>query len=321
MKAITLHSQGFGFDDVYPSPKPKDDETLVRVLKAGICDTDLQLIKGYMGFAGVLGHEFVGVAQGGPYAGQRVVGEINCSCHQCQTCQAGNATHCPNRTVIGIDRHDGAMAEYVAVPQRNLHVIPESVDNDAAVLVEPLAAAFEILDQVDLASTDRVAILGDGRLGFFCAQAISLHTDRLSVFGKHGTKLLRFGHRGFTTIQVVPDDLADLPSREFDVVVDCTGSTSGLPMALHLVRPRGTIVMKTTVADPHHQSLAQIVIDEINLVGSRCGPFAKAINALASLQVDVSGLITDRFELDQANEAFEKATNPTSFKVVFDIGQ
>ncbi|OYP36097.1 MDR/zinc-dependent alcohol dehydrogenase-like family protein [Rhodopirellula sp. MGV] len=321
MKAITLRSKTLHFRNDAPFPDPLEGEVLVRVLQCGICETDLQLSQGYMGFEGVLGHEFVGVAQSGSLAGQRVVGEINCSCHRCETCLAGRSTHCPNRTVIGIDRHDGAMADYVAVPERNLHVVPDCVDNDAAVLVEPLAAAFEILQQIDLLARDRVAVLGDGRLGFFTAQVLSSVVDQVTVFGKHGTKLLRFGQHQHKTVQISSTDPSELPSGDFDVVVDCTGSTTGLPMAIHLVRPRGTVVMKTTVAACHQLSLAAIVIDEITLIGSRCGPFDKAIDALANQHVDVGGLITDRFPLEQVDEAFRQATSPNSFKVVFEIAR
>ncbi len=265
------------------------------------------------------GHEFVGVAQAGNFAGQRVVGEINCNCGRCPTCRAGRPTHCPHRTVVGIDRHPGAFAERVAIPQHLLHPVPETVGDEQAVFVEPLAAAFEILEQVSIDRSDRVAILGDGRLGYLCAQVLSLACDQITVFGKHGQKLLRFGRRGHTTVQISLSDPTDLPQKTFDVVVDCTGSTSGLPMALQLVRPRGTVVMKTTVADPHELSLAAVVIDEINLIGSRCGPFDKALAALADGKIPVSDLITHRFRLEDVDEAFEAAQSPNAFKTVFEI--
>lgn len=320
MKAIHLDSNGLHYQPSHPEPTPREGEVLVRVLEAGICETDLQLAQGYMNFSGVLGHEFVGIAQSGQHAGQRVVGEINCNCQNCPTCRAGRPTHCPNRTVIGIDRHDGAFAELVAIPEHNLHRVPDQVSDDQAVLVEPLAAAFQILDQIEIQVSDRIAILGDGRLGYLVAQVLTQVSDRITVFGKHGVKLLRFGHRDITTVQVPSTDTRELPASEFDIVVDCTGSASGLPMALHLVRPRGTVVMKTTVAEPHHLSLAAIVIDEIHLVGSRCGPFDKAIDALVDDKIDVSDLITDRFALDQVDAAMEAARNANSFKVVFEIG-
>ena len=320
MKAITLDSNGLHLVNDHPDPVADGNNIVVRVLQAGICETDVQLSKGYMGFTGVLGHEFVGIAQSGIHEQRRVVAEINCSCHQCETCRSGRTTHCPTRTVIGIDRRDGAFADQVAIPESNLHVVPNSVSDDHAVFVEPLAAAFEILTQIDVSSTDRVAVLGDGRLGYLCAQVLALHTKNLTVFGKHGTKLIRFGHRDLTTVQISSPDPQELPSSEFDIVVDCSGSTTGLPMALHLVRPRGTVVMKTTVADAHTLSLAAIVIDEVSLIGSRCGPFDRALQALEKQEIDVTDLITDRFSLSDFKTAFETADNPNSFKVVFDIG-
>jgi threonine dehydrogenase-like Zn-dependent dehydrogenase len=320
MKAITLHSGKLHYQASHAAPKLGDDESLVRVIKAGICETDLQLSRGYMAFSGILGHEFVGMAETGAHAGRRVVGEINCNCRRCKTCLAGRPTHCPNRTVVGIDRHDGAFAERVAIPEHHLHLVPESVTDDEAVFVEPLAAAFQIVEQVSVDPSDRVAILGDGRLGYLSAQVLARSSERVTVFGKHGLKLLRFGHRGIATVQIPSSDLVDLPQKEFDLVVDCTGSTTGLPMALHMIRPRGTVVMKTTLADLHRLSLAAIVIDEINLVGSRCGPFDRAIDALADKQVDVSDLITDRFTLDRVDDAFAAAESANSFKVVFEIG-
>lgn len=319
MKAITLTSGRLSFQRDHGEPTPQGNEVIIDVSQAGICETDLQLARGYMNFQGILGHEFVGVAQSGTFAGQRVVGEINCNCRQCPTCLAGRPTHCPNRTVIGIDRHPGAFAERLAVPEHLLHPVPEAVSDDQAVFVEPLAAAFEILRQVSIGQSDRIAILGDGRLGYLCAQALSLASPRITAFGKHGQKLLRFGHHGHTTVQISSTHPDELPSKQFDVVVDCTGSISGLPMALHLVRPRGTVVMKTTVADPHSLSLATIVIDEITLVGSRCGPFEQALAALDAGTIDVSGLITHRFGLDDVENAFDAATSPNAFKTVFDI--
>jgi threonine dehydrogenase-like Zn-dependent dehydrogenase len=223
--------------------------------------------------------------------------------------------HCPSRTVLGIDRHDGAFADRIAVPEANLHRIPDSISNAEAVFVEPLAAAFQIGRQVDLDGT-RVAILGDGRMAILCAQVIANETPDLTVIGKHETKLKRF--RDLKIRAQSLDEAVD--AKSFDVVVDCTGSESGLPLALQLVRPRGTIVMKTTVAGPHQLSLAPIVIDEVTLVGSRCGPFPEAIDALQNNRVKVSHLITHRFPIDQAEQAFRAATEPDAMKVLFEIG-
>ena len=241
------------------------------MLCAGICETDLQLIRGYMGFHGVLGHEFVGVAQTGPLAGRRVVGEINCSCHRCETCLAGRPTHCPHRSVLGILNHDGAFADFIAVPQQNLHAVPDSMPTDIAVFTEPVAAAFQIPAQLSITRQDRVVVLGDGRLGNLCAQVLARLSDHVLVVGKHPKKLALLRSLGLSTC-LLSDVLADHSAdRSADVVVDCTGSPTGLPTALSMVRPRGTIVLKTTVAGDQTMAWAPVVIDEVTIVGSRCG--------------------------------------------------
>ena len=294
----------------------------MRVTQAGICETDLQLAKGYMGFQGVPGHEFVGVVQSGPYAGRRAVGEINCSCYKCSTCRSGRATHCPHRTVLGIDRHDGAFAQYLAIPHSSLHWISDRVTDDQAVLVEPLAAAFQITKQIAFDGSQSIAILGDGRLGYLCAVVLSrqITTGEICVVGKHQAKLQRFEREGIPTCLIENAEHNELPKKYFDVVVDCTGATSGLAMAVEMVRPRGIVVMKTTVAAEHQLSLAAIVIDEISVVGSRCGPFADALQAIESDGIALDDLVTHRFGLQQVEEAFRAAADPSSFKVVFQIG-
>ncbi|MEM0926789.1 MAG: alcohol dehydrogenase catalytic domain-containing protein [Planctomycetota bacterium] len=320
MKAVVLADRKPQFHDSFTEPTPQSpDEVKLRIKLAGICETDLQLVAGYMDFSGILGHEFVAIAEGGRFSGHRVVAEINCVCGDCKTCDKGRSTHCPNRTVIGIDRHPGAFAEFIYVPDRNLHPIPDSVSDDEAVFTEPLAAAFQILEQIDVARDDQIAILGDGRLGYLSAQVLATECDHVTVFGKHGTKLLRFGHHGFQTIQISSSHPEELPATQFDHVIDCTGSVSGLPMAIHLVRPRGNIVLKTTVAERYTIPLSALVINEIKLVGSRCGPFDRALHALEHRKIDVSELITDRFTLDDCVRAFERAANESAFKVVFDI--
>lgn len=315
MRAIVLDHDQVTFRDDHPRPTPADGEVLVRVLRAGICETDLQLIRGYMGFRGVLGHEFVGIAESGPFAERRVVGEINCSCWTCETCLAGRATHCPHRNVIGILDHDGAFADVVAVPQRNLHIVPDSLSTDLAVFTEPLAAAFQIPAQLPLNRTDRVIVMGDGRLGNLCAQVLARLCDRVLVIGKHAEKLtiLRQLGLGACLFEDRPCD------RSADIVVDCTGSESGLPTALQLVRPRGTIVMKTTVAGTQTMSWAPIVIDEVRIVGSRCGPFDRALTALERGEVQVQPLISDRFELPDGIAAFERAQSKDSLKILLDV--
>ena len=297
---------------------------LVRVLRAGVCDTDLQLIRGYMGFRGVLGHEFVGVAQDGPFAGRRVVGEINASCGQCQTCRSGRPTHCPQRSVIGILNHDGAFADYVAVPQRNLHAVPDSIPTDEAVFTEPVAAAFQIPAQLSIRADDRIVVLGDGRLGNLCAQVLAGISRHVLVVGKHPEKLALLQSLGLTTcllsdidvgagLQVGPRD------RFADIVVDCTGSDTGLPTALRIVRARGTVVLKTTVAGTQTLTLAPIVIDEVTIVGSRCGPFPEALAALEARRVSVVPLISGRFDLLKGVEALEHARTHPVLKILLDV--
>ncbi len=317
MRAICLEQSTICFNADYSSPLVGTGEVLIDVIKAGICETDLQLVKGYMGFSGVLGHEFVGRATSGEFQGQRVVGEINCNCKNCSRCDSGLGNHCADRTVVGILHHDGAFADQVAIPQSSLHLIPDSITNDQAVLIEPLAAALEIGVQVDFAAVRKAIVLGDGRLAYLCAQTISQTVQDLRVVGKHELKLERFQRLGIETVKL--DALKC--ERAFDLVVDCTGSVSGLPLALKLVEPRGTIVMKTTVAAEHHLSLAPIVIDEIRLVGSRCGPFDRAITMLEQGRFDLSDLITHRFPLEAAKEAFKTAVEPDAFKVVFEVSQ
>jgi threonine dehydrogenase-like Zn-dependent dehydrogenase len=315
MRAIVLETDDVQVDMVRPSPVPAAEEVLVRVTRAGVCETDLQLIKGYMGFRGVLGHEFVGVAESGPLAGQRVVGEINCACWQCDTCRSGFPTHCPNRTVLGILNHDGAFADLIAVPQRNLHRVPDAIPDDIAVFTEPVAAAFQIPAQIEIAGSECIVVLGDGRLGNLCAQVLASMADEVLVIGKHREKLALLDAMGLKTA-LVSDDL---PQRSFDIVVDCSGSESGLPTALKLVRPRGTIVLKTTVAGTQTLAWAPFVIDEVTLVGSRCGPFDRALNALEHGLVDVEPLITDRFSLSKGMMALQRAQEKGVLKVLIEM--
>jgi threonine dehydrogenase-like Zn-dependent dehydrogenase len=314
MRAIVL-DEGVRFRTSHPSPNPAPGEVLVRVTRAGVCETDLQLIKGYMGFRGVLGHEFVGVAESGPFAGRRVVGEINCSCAVCDTCRRGLPGHCPNRTVLGILNHDGAFADVIAVPQRNLHVVPDPVPDDVAVFTEPVAAAFQIPAQIPVRGHDRVVVLGDGRLGNLCAQVLARLSDHVLAVGKHPAKLSLLAARGIGTA-LLSDDL---PAREVDIVVDCTGSETGLPTALTLVRPRGTIVLKTTVAGAQTLAWAPFVIDEVTLVGSRCGPFDRALAALQDGSVDVRPLVSERFPLSEGLLALERAQTGGVLKVLLDV--
>ena len=316
MRALVLGDGGIRLEMDRSEPTRGAGEVLVRILRAGICETDLQLVRGYKGFRGVLGHEFVGVALSGAFEGQRVVGEINCSCWACDTCLAGRPGHCPTRTVVGIHDRDGAFADVIALPERNLHAVPDGVETDAAVFTEPLAAAFQIPAQLDVPRDARVVVLGDGRLGNLCAQVLSGLTDHVTVIGKHASKLARLADLGINT-RLLQERVG--PERDADIVVDCTGSASGLPTALELVRPRGTIVLKTTIAGTQTLALAPVVVDEVAIVGSRCGPFDQALDALANGLIEVLPLISDRMNLSDSVRAMARAGEPGVLKVLLDV--
>lgn len=315
MLAVCCSGQSVRIHESHPEPVAEEGETIVDVLTAGICETDLQIIRGYMGFDGVLGHEFVGVARSGKLAGQRVVSEINCSCWKCPTCRSGLPTHCPNRTVLGIWKRDGGFAEQVLVPTKNLHRVPDRLANDEAVFVEPVAAGYQILRQQLVKRGDQVVILGDGRLGNVCAQVLADFGCRVLVVGKHPEKLSLLSTLGIATVLLAKAE----PKRETDVVVDCTGSPTGLPTALQFVKPWGTIVLKTTVAGEQTLALAPIVIDEVRVVGSRCGPFADAIEGLAAGRIQVAPMISARFPLRQAVEALQLTSTQPVLKVLLDV--
>lgn len=291
-----------------PEPESRAGEQILSVRCAGICDTDIQIGKGYMGFRGVLGHEFVGLTEDG----RRVTAEINNACGRCELCRTGRGNHCPSRTVLGILGHDGAMAERVAVPTSNLHEIPDSLDDREAVFIEPLAAALRILEQLEVKADSRVAVLGDGKLGLLCAWVMREAGATVTWVGKHPEKLTMAGEGIETRLLDRIDDLA----RRLDLVVDATGSPPGFALALGLVRPCGTVVLKTTVAAAYEIDLAPVVIHEVRVVGSRCGPFAKAIAALESGRFDVRRLVGATFQLADAEEAFRVAAMPGARKVL-----
>jgi threonine dehydrogenase-like Zn-dependent dehydrogenase len=333
MHALVHQDTGLTCNHDYPMPTPAEGEALIRVSLVGICNTDLEIVRGYMGFHGVLGHEFVGVVeriygdtalqQYGHLLGKRVVGEINAACYRadCYYCQRGIPSQCPNRTTLGIDRRDGAFAEYLMLPVENLHPVPENVSDEEAVFVEPLAANFEILEQVHLRPTDSVVILGDGKMGQLAAQVLALTGCELAMVGHNAAKLALVEPRGVCTYLL--DDAAHFTlehGRRADVVVECTGSASGLEMALRIVRPRGTLILKSTVAGSSTLNLAPIVIDEIRVQGSRCGPFPPALRALSRKLVDVRPLISARYTLDEGLEAFERAGQKGVLKVLVSIG-
>jgi alcohol dehydrogenase len=296
-------------------PTPPPGEALIRTRLAGICNTDLEIVRGYMGFKGVLGHEFVGVvarADDAPeMVGQRVVGEINAYCGQCPTCRRGDPTHCPNRTTLGIDRRNGTMADYFTLPVNLLHPVPPAVPDEWAVFTEPLAAACEITDQVHIRPTDRVVVLGDGKLGLLIAQVLQLTGCNLLSVGRHPEKLAILERRGIRT-QIAGEGVA--PGA--DVVVEATGSAEGFAAARALVRSRGTLVLKSTFHAEVTLDLSMVVVDEVTLIGSRCGPFPSALRLLDQRLVDVDPLIHETFSLDEGLVAFERAVAPGVLKVL-----
>ncbi len=315
MRALVFDGS-LSLDPRRPEPPERDGDALLRVRQAGICATDLEITKGYMGYRGALGHEFVADVIAAPDAtlvGRRVVGEINCVCGKCDMCVGGLSTHCRDRTVLGILNHDGAFADYVRLPSANLHALPAAVDDDAAVFVEPLAAAFQIVRQLGPVDGKKwLTVLGDGRLGLLCGQVLRNAGYAVRLIGRHPTKLALCERWG-----VQSRAAADVrPRHDQDVVVDCTGSAAGLEMAMAMVRPRGTIVLKSTVAAGAAVNLAPLVIDEITVLGSRCGPFRDAIDALAKREVDVLSLIHRRMRLDQGVEAMDLAGRPGVLKVL-----
>ena len=316
MRALVFDNQ-LRFDPDYPDPVPAADECLVQVHLAGICATDLQIIQGYMGFRGVPGHEMVGTVVSGSRLrrNKRVVCEINCVCRHCDMCLSGLSAHCRNRTVIGIAGRDGCFADLVAVPERNLHEIPDSISDEEAVFIEPLAAAYQVTKQCPLEQRMNVAVVGSGRLGLLVAQVVAATGCRLEVVGRNPKTLLLCEKKGI--IARPADEL--VPRADRDVVVECSGSARGLEIALQLVRPRGTIVLKSTYAHDSTLNLAPAVVGEVTILGSRCGPFPEAIGALARRQIDVSPMISRTFRLERGIEALAAAAEPANIKVLLKI--
>jgi threonine dehydrogenase-like Zn-dependent dehydrogenase len=298
-----------------PDPALAPGFALVRMIRAGICNTDLEIVRGYMGFQGVLGHELFGEVVAGPDAwrGKRVAAEINFACGGCAACAAGLGRHCPTRTVMGILGADGAFAELVRVPVANLHEVPDGVSADAAAFLEPLAAAFEILEQVHVRPGLACTVLGDGKLGLLAAQVLHQAGARVLAVGKHPEKLAILARRGIAT--VTRDAWTSAP---VDLVVEATGTAKGFAAAIGATRPRGTLVLKSTVADGVTLDLAPIVINELTVVGSRCGSFAPAIRALETGSVDVASLISARFPLRDAADALRRAGASGVLKVLLE---
>ncbi|MCC7353611.1 MAG: alcohol dehydrogenase catalytic domain-containing protein [Anaerolineae bacterium] len=305
---------GLKYISNHPRPEPLPGEALVRVTWAGICNTDLELVRGYMAFRGILGHEFTGVvvwAEDSALLQKRVVGEINANCGRCETCRSGLPTHCPQRTTVGIYRRDGAFADYISIPAHLLHQIPEAVPDREAVFTEPLAAALQVTEQLRIHPTDRVLVVGDGKLGQLIAQVLVLTGCNLAVIGKHERKLSLLRRRGIAVYQ-----RDDEVKGGADVVIECTGSAQGFERARSLVRPRGTLVLKSTYHGQFSVDLSKVVVDELTIVGSRCGPFAPALSLLEKDLVDVESMIDTVYPLDQGMDAFADAAAPGVLKIL-----
>ncbi len=318
MKGLWLENQQLEFRDRLPLPKVGLNEALVKVLRAGICNTDLELLRGYYPYQGILGHEFVGIVEQGPenLINRRVVGEINATCGHCRFCLNGRPTHCENRTVLGIVNRNGAFAEYLTLPVKNLHPVPDSVSTDAATFTEPIAAALEIQEQITVTPQTKVLVVGDGKLGQLVAQTLALTGCDLLVIGRHAEKLANLQAQHITTgfVEAVTE-------RTFDIAVECTGNPEGFAIARRALRPRGILVLKSTYAANLSLDISSIVVDEITLIGSRCGPFDKALQLLADKKIKVENLIEAKYPLREGLAAFKQAQQRGVLKVLLDMEQ
>src|SRR5256714_3503436 len=322
MKALRFEHQQLQVNDV--PPPALNGEAMVRVTLSGICKTDLEIARGYAGFEGTLGHEFVGVIEevsaasssksGGLLTpGQRVVGEINAGCGRCDLCRSGDSRHCPNRTVLGIAGRDGAHAEFLKLPIVNLLAVPDEIPDEHAVFTEPLAAACGILERTSITNDTKVAVIGDGKLGLLCAQLIDTTGAPVTLIGKHQSKLQLAEQRGIETAVV---EEAKKRTRQFDVVVEASGSPAGFDLALDLLRPRGVLVLKSTFQGATDIKAARIVVDEISVVGSRCGRFAPALELLKNNKIEVQSLISEAFPLTDGLRAMARAAESGVMKVL-----
>lgn len=313
MLALRVDKRGLAVKDIdFPE---RGSEALVRVLLSGICNTDLEIARGYAGFKGTIGHEFVGVVEASPdnrLVGQRVVGEINAGCGECELCRSGDPRHCPKRTVLGIVGRDGAHAEFLILPVANLLPVPETIVDEHAVFAEPLAAACGIMERATITKDKRVAVIGDGKLGLLCAQAIALTGAGVLLIGKHAEKLRIAARRGIET--TTPKQAAKR-KNEFDVVVEASGSASAFSLALDLLRARGVLVLKSTFEGTTEINAARLVVDEISVVGSRCGRFPPALDLLRTGAIDVDSLISEEHPLDRGVLAMERAGKKGVLKV------
>jgi threonine dehydrogenase-like Zn-dependent dehydrogenase len=314
MKALRVDKKRLSVRDV---EKPKrGNEALVRVLLSGICNTDIEIARGYAGFKGTIGHEFVGIVEDSPdnkLIGKRVVGEINAGCGKCDLCRAGDPRHCGSGTVLGIVGRDGAHAEYLRLPLSNLIPVPEKIPDEHAVFTEPLAAACGVLERVSITSSDHVAVIGDGKLGLLCAQVAALTGASMTLVGKHPAKLRIAERRG---IETTTTKQAAKKSRAFDVVIEASGSASGFALALDLLRAQGRLVLKSTFHGATEFEASRVVVDEISIIGSRCGRFAPAIDLLKKGAVDVDSLISEEYPLADGVHAMSRAAAKGVLKVL-----
>jgi alcohol dehydrogenase len=333
MRALVFDRE-LKFFSVHPLPPRKTGEALIKVLLAGICRTDLEILSGYKDFQGVLGHEFVGVVEDASdpsLVGKKVAGEINVGCGKCPMCCKGIKEHCTERRAIGISGKDGCFADYLTLPEGNLHCIPEDMGSDRAIFTEPLAAVFNILGSISVKPTDSVAVVGDGRLGNLTAQVMKMIGADVVVLGHHRKKLSILEWMGIDTCLFLGIEKKEvlvknsrgaeiiLGNAKYDVVVECSGSRSGLEVAQLLVAPRGFLVLKSTLADEALLDLNFAVVNEIRVIGSRCGPFEPAIRAIRRGLVEVRPLISARFPLEDWQAAFEMARKPDTLKIIFEI--
>lgn len=316
MRAVVVHAGKVALRDV-PQPIPAEGEVLIQIRLAGICSTDLEIIRGYADCSGTIGHEFVGTVTGGSakLSGKRVVGEINCVCGKCDMCSSGLSFHCRRRTVLGIQGRPGCFAEFITLPEKNCLIVPDTVTDEEAVFTEPLAAAFQVLRQTKIEKRTQVAVIGTGRLGILVAQVLATTGCKLIAIGRNERTLALLDRRGIRTAMVGDTQL----KQDFDLAVDCTGHPDGLSIAMGMVRPRGTILMKTTCKADHAVDLTPIVVNEITLLGNRCGPFNEALSALARKAVDVSSLVTRTMPIAEAIAALGLAEQADQIKVLLKV--
>ncbi len=316
MKAIQFTGGKLSVSDILQPDN--ESEALVRVTKSGICNTDLEIVRGYAGFEGTIGHEFVGAVERADdrpeLVGKRVVGEINAGCGICEQCVAGDSRHCPKRTVLGIVGRDGAHAEFLQLPSRNLIEVPENVSDEQAVFTEPLAAAFGITEQVEISPETKIAVIGDGKLGLLCAMSLARRSQNVTLIGKHQTKISSAEKNGVEGILL--DDLKQSMFGRFDVVVEASGSESGFATALDLVKPRGKIVLKSTFHGTPTWAASRVVVDEITIVGSRCGRMAPALELLSSRAININDMIEEEFPLSQGVAAMTRAAQKGTLKII-----